>query len=91
MFPGQLGATASVAYQTEPFLWIGSLYPVVPPVRPRSFLQVGDLVQVSQTCTACFRDAGLHSLLHAVANTQKGTVTQLVSLGTRAFVARPRP
>ena len=83
--------TASVARQEGPYLWVGSLYPEDPPVRPRSALALEDLVQLSQACTASYRDAGLHSLLHAVANTKQGTLTQLASLGLRAFAARPLP
>ena len=83
--------TASVARQEGPYLWVGSLYPEDPTVRPRSALALQDLVQLSQACTASYRDAGLHSLLHAVANTKQGTLTQLASLGLRAFAARPLP
>ena len=43
------------------------------------------------TAIAYYRDAGIHSLLHAVANLRQGTLSQLASLGRRAFSARPLP
>ena len=84
-------ATAAVARQVDPYLWIGSPSPRDPPVRQRSALALADLVQLSQASTAHYRDAGIHSLLHAVANLRQGTLSQLASLGLRAFSARPLP